>query len=59
MSKQEIAAEFDRCMAMSQPELEAHLMRELDKPGAAATTNEALDFIIESLKNGTLVPAAL
>ena len=46
-------------MAMSQDELEAHLMRELDKPGAVAATNEALDFIMESLKNGTLVPAAL
>ena len=58
MSKEEIAAEIDRCINMSQQELETHLMRELDKPGAVAAANEALDFLIESLKNGTLVPVA-
>jgi len=57
MTKEEIQAEVDRCFAMSEAELEAHLLEQLNRhPDAVDKVGEMLDFIAESLNNGTLEP---
>ena len=54
MSKEEMESEVDRYLVMSQEELEAHIIDELNKPGAYELACKALEDLKEALENGTL-----